>query len=257
VLARYGHKPAVRDSDALLLLSMLRDLVGWDEVLKFIATLPKQIARHVQVMELECLAIAKLKAPGAAIKGVARLEALIAMYGETSERLGLLGGRYKQLASEATDEAERRRFLDLAISSYARGMMADLNDYYPASNLPRLYRLRKNNGDEELAAEAEVITMAACRRALARRTTDEWVRQTLLGMAFDRGDVAAAQRLLPQVAAEGAAAWKIGTTLTDLERSVSSHADDTVRRQLNGILAALRELIPPASAGSVGEQTEG
>jgi len=34
--------------------------------------------------------------------------------------------------------------------------------------------------------------MAACRRALARGTADEWVRPTLLGLAFDRGDVAEA-----------------------------------------------------------------
>lgn len=241
VLERYGQKPAVRGVDALLMLGMLRDLVGWDAVLAYIATLPKELARHVRVMELECLAIAKT---GAAIKAVARIEALVAMYGETSERLGLLGGRYKQLANEAADEAEGRRFLEHAISSYARGMMADLNDYYPASNLPRLYRQRGNDGDEELAAEAEVVTMAACRRALERKTADEWLRPTLLGIAFDRGDVAEAQRLLPQVAAEGAATWKIQTTLSDLEKSAGRHRDENVRRQLSEILNAYRELLP-------------
>jgi hypothetical protein len=123
-------------------------------------------------------------------------------------------------------------------------MMADLNDYYPTSNLPRLYRRRGNEGDEVLAAEAQVITMAACRRALARQTTDEWVRPTLLGLAFDRGDVAEAQRLLPEVAAEGPAAWKIEITLADLQGSVDDHADEKVRRQLTGVLTALKELLP-------------
>ena len=126
-------------------------------------------------------------------------------------------------------------------------MMADLNDYYPTSNLPRLYRRRGRAGDEERAAEAEVITMAACRRALARQTADEWVRSTLLGLAFDRGDVAEAQRLLPEVAAEGPAAWKIETTLADLRVSVDDQPDEKVRRQLNGVLTALQELLPPAS----------
>jgi len=82
------------------------------------------------------------------------------MYSETSERLGLLDGRYKQLANEAADEGEHRRFLDQAISSYARGMMADLNDYYLESNLPRLNRRRGGEGDEQLATEAEAITMS-------------------------------------------------------------------------------------------------
>ena len=120
--------------------------------------------------------------------------------GETSERLGLLGGRYKQLATDAADEAERQRYVDQAIRSYERGMTADLNDYYPASNLPRLYRKRGREGDEKLAGDAEVVTMAACQRALARKTADEWVRPTLLGLAFDRCDVAKAQQLLTEVA---------------------------------------------------------
>lgn len=242
VLARFGDKPAVREADALALLYMLRDLAGWADVLRFIATLPQQFARHERVMEIEYLAIAKT---GSAIQAVARLEALIARYGETSERLGLLGGRYKQLADEAADEGERRRFLDKAIGSYERGMMTDLNDYYPASNLPRLYRQRGRQGDEQLAVEAEIVTMAACRRALLRQTADEWIRATLLGLAFDRGDVAEAQRLLPEVAADGVAAWKVETTIADLEKSASGHAEDKVRRQLHGILSALRELIAP------------
>lgn len=246
VLERHGHKPAVREADALLLLRMLRDLVGWDAVLDYVTTLPQHIARHPLVIEQECLALAKVGTPGAAVKAAARLEALIARYGETSERLGLLGGRYKQLANEASDEPERRRYLDQAINSYERGMTADLNDYYPTSNLPRLYRKRGAEGDEALAAEAEIVTMAACRRALARGTAEEWVRPTLLGLAFDRGDVAEAQRLLREVAAEGPVAWKIETTLGDLEGSTGAHAEK-VKRQLNGVLTALKELLPLTS----------
>lgn len=247
VLELHGHKPAVREADALLMLRMLRDLVDWDAVLAYIGTLPAQIAHHPQLMEQECMAMAKLETPGAAVKAAARLEMLITRYGESSERLGLLGGRYKQLASEASDEAEQRRYIDKAINSYERGMMADLNDYYPASNLPRLYRRRGYEGDDKLAAEAEVITMAACQRALARKTADEWVRPALLGLAFDRGDVAKAQKLLTEVAAEGPAAWAVQTTLSDLQESADRNADENVRRQLNEFLAALKGLLPPAS----------
>lgn len=246
VLERHGHKPAVREADALLMLRMLRDLVDWDAVLAYVGTLPPQIARHPRIVEQECLAMAKLETPGAAVKAAARLEMLIARYGESSERLGLLGGRYKQLANEASDEAERRRYINKAINSYERGMMADLNDYYPTSNLPRLYRRRGNEGDEGLAAEAEVITMAACQRALERKTADEWVRPTLLGLAFDRGDVAKAQQLLTEVAAEGQVTWEVETTLSDLQVSVDRNADEKIRRQLNGVLTALKGLLPPA-----------
>jgi hypothetical protein len=235
-------------------MRVLRDLVGWDAVLGYIATLPPNIAHHPQVMELECLAMAKSTTPGAAVKAAARLEMLIATYGETSERLGLLGGRYKQLANDASDEAERHRYVDKAISSYERGMTADLNDYYPASNLPRLYRKRGREGDEKLATEAEVITMAACQRALTRKTADEWVRPTLLGLAFDRGDVAKAQQLLTEVAAEGPAVWKIQTILSDLRGSVDGHADEKVRRQLSGVLTALEALLPPSQPAEPDDQ---
>jgi hypothetical protein len=246
VLERYGRKSAVREADALLLLRMLRDLVDWNAVLAYIATLPRHIARHPLVMEQQCLAMAKDGAAGGAGRAAAQLEILIERYGETSERLGLLGGRYKQLASDASDEAERRRYLGRAIDSYARGMMVDLNDYYPTSNLPRLYRRRGEEGDEALASEAEVVTRAACLRALARGTADEWVRPTLLGLAFDRGDVAEAQRLLREVAAEGPAAWQIAATVSDLQGSVNAHGEK-VQRQLNEVLAALRKLLPLAS----------
>lgn len=254
VLQRYGHKPVVREADALLLLRMLRALVDWDAMLDYVATLPQYLAHHPLVMEYEYLALAKTGKPGAALKSAARLETMIARYGETSERLGLLGGRYKQLANEAPDEAERRRYLDEAIRSYTRGMMVDLNDYYPTSNLPRLYRKRGNDGDEALAAEAEVVTMAACRRTLARGTADEWVRPTLPGLAFDRGDVAEAQRLLREVAAEGPVAWKIEATLSDLRGSVRAHTDEEVRRQLDDVLAALEALVPLASPDKNGQE---
>ena len=65
-------------------------------------------------------------------------------------------------------------------------MDVDLNDFYPASNLPRLYRERNDPGDEPRAVEAEVATMLACRAAIEKGTTNEWVRPTLLGLAFDR-----------------------------------------------------------------------
>ena len=40
--------------------------------------------------------------------------------------------------------------------------------------------------------------MVACRAAIANGTTDEWVRPTLLGLAFERGDVPEAIRLRPR-----------------------------------------------------------
>jgi hypothetical protein len=247
VLDEHGSRSAIRAAEALMLIRMLRDLVGWAAVQKYIDSLPAALRAHGLVMEQEYLALAKSAAPGAAARAVGKLQAMITRSGETSERLGLLGGRYKQLIAAAGDDAERARYLDLAIDAYARGMLADLNDYYPASNLPRLYRRRGRPEDAALAAEAEAVTMAACRRALARRTTDEWVRPTLLGLAFDRGDVVESRRLLAEVRAEGPAAWQLSTTIDDL-RGYTANADDDVRRGLAEVLAQLESLLPTRAA---------
>jgi hypothetical protein len=59
--------------------------------------------------------------------------------GDTSERRGLLGGRYKKKWAKSRNLAD----LDRAIAEYETGMKLDLNDYYPSSNLARLYRTRK------------------------------------------------------------------------------------------------------------------
>ena len=64
-------------------------------------------------------------------------------------------------------------------------MRIDLNDYYPTSNLPRLYRLRGGEGDEQKAVVAATVTVAACERSVALAKDDEWTRKTLLGAAFD------------------------------------------------------------------------
>ena len=250
VRARHGDRPAVRQADVLQMVRMLRDLVGFRSVLDHIATLPPHVRRHPLVQEQRCLALSEVGEPAVA---AAQLEQLIAADGPSPERLGLLGGRYKRLMRDAGDGADRWRYLDLAIDSYEKGMQADLNAYYPASNLPRLYRQRGAVGDEARAREAEVLTVVACRRAIERGTADEWVRPTLLGLAFDRGDVPEAQRLLREVAREGHQAWKLTSTLDDLAGQLDHH-DRQVADQLRAVLEGLRSLLPPAAqpAGGTG-----
>ena len=77
-------------------------------------------------------------------------------------------------------------------------MEVDLNNYYPASNLPQLYRRRDKPGDRRLAMEAEVVTAVACRAAILNGSANEWTRSTLLANAFDRGDVDEAVRMAPR-----------------------------------------------------------
>ena len=192
LLERYGKRPAIRGTVALELLRLVRDLLDWSDLLAYIDSLPKHFAQAPYVREQHALARSGVgDVPGS----IGELEQLISDHGETSERLGLLGGRYKRLADATESSVERAAYLEKAIAAYQRGMEVDLNDYYPASNLPQLYRQRDKPGDRQLAMEAEVVTAVACRAAILNGSANDWTRSTLLANAFDRGDVAEAVRM--------------------------------------------------------------
>jgi hypothetical protein len=243
IVARYGDSKVVRETVVMRLIRLLRDYVGWRALLDYIATLPLHIARHPSVVEQRCLALAKESDPALA---AGQLQVLIDREGGSSERYGLLGGRYKQLA-DAAEGGQQRRFLQLAIDSYELGMTADLNDYYPVSNLPRLYRQRGDDGDEQRAADAEVVAIAACQRAIRLGRADEWTRPTLLGAAFDRHDVATILQLASEVEREGAPAWKLASTLGDLRKAAAQCRADDVRVELEAIVERLARLVDESS----------
>ncbi len=240
LLDRYGSRPVVREAVLLELLRLVRDNLKWKAVVEYIDTLPPSLAQHPLVLEQKWLAVSEA---GDVAGAAGQLEAMIDRVGPTTERLGLLGGRYKRLYRKAGDVGEKRFFLSKAIDAYQRGMDLDLNAYYPISNLPRLYRERNDPGDAQLATEAETVTAAGCRAAIARDPTDRWARSTLLGVAFERGDVPEAIRLRAEVEREGAAQWELKTTLDDLPASVARQTDDQVRAGLQAVLEHLRELL--------------
>jgi hypothetical protein len=248
VVERHGHKKVVRETVVIELVELLRDLVGMEAMLDYINTLPEHIARYPLIVEQKCLALGKT---GDSLRAATQLEQLIKNQGPTPERQGLLGGRYKELQRAATTPADQRRYLDLAIASYRRGMLLDLNQYYCASNLPRLYRTRKKDGDDQLASEAEDVAAMACRRGIELGVADEWARSTLLTLAFDAGDVSKAQELRSEVIREGVIAWQLTSTMGDLRVSVESQSNEAVRRQLMELLSELHQLLAVSSGPEV------
>ena len=230
---------------ALELMYLVRDYVGWQPTVDYIASLPQNIRELVIVREQLALARAKAGDDAAA---VGELEELVRTLGNSSERAGLIGGRYKKLYDKAKrlgDEQEASRCLDRAIQHYELGMNLDLNDYYPSSNLPRLFRLRGEGDDLERAQRAATIAQAACERARVRNPNDEWVRPTLLGLVFDEGDLKSAQKYALEIKREGPVLWKLETTLSDLERSLASRdADDAFVKPGSALIAELKKLLP-------------
>ena len=239
LLASYGDKRVIRESVVLGLLRLVRDNLDWSDLMAYVERLPPRLRQHPLVREQLYLAQGKRGDPGSA---VGALTELIKRLGATSERQGLLGGRYKDLMNKSQDPGDRARYLDLAIEAYEKGMILDLNDYYPTCNLPRLYRLRGREGDEHKAVAAATITAAASQRSITLGQDDIWVRQTLLGAAFDAGDVAEATRLLLDIRTEGPARWQLESTLGDLRVSLSLQQDPAIKAELSHVLASLQQL---------------
>jgi hypothetical protein len=122
-------------------------------------------------------------------------------------------------------------------------MDLDLNAYYCSCNRPRLYRLRGDDGDEQRAQNVGQIVIAACERAMRKNLADPWLRPTLLGAAFDAGDIDKAGQLARQVATDGPAAWQLESTLRDLEVSVRHVKDDAIRARLTALVDKLKRLL--------------
>jgi hypothetical protein len=240
LIEKYGERPTTRDTVALELLRLVRDHLTWPDLLAYIDKLPEHVARVPFVREQHALA----RSGAGDIPGsIGELEQLISDHGETSERLGLLGGRYKRLADAAASPVEQRAYLEKAIGAYQRGMEVDLNDYYPGSNLPQLYRLRDRPGDRQLAHEAEVVTAVACRAAIVNGSATEWTRSTLLANAFDRGDVDEAVRMGAEVEAEGLPDWQLRTTIANLKASLTHHDDARVSASLQPVIDQLEQAL--------------
>jgi len=240
-------KPPATQLTALTLLRMLRDSVSgqadWTWLADFIGKLPPDVASQEEVREIDALAVSNAGKP---IDAIAKLQTLIELSGPTPERLGMLGGRYKRLFKDAkkANEKSQAQHLSSAIDAYERGMELDLNQYYCSSNLPRLYRQRKGKGDDERARSVSTLVVAACEGARKRGLADEWLRPTLLGAAFDAGDADKAEDLAAEVAADGAASWKVDSLLRDLEASVAQVEDKDRRDRL----AAILKTIAPGAA---------
>ena len=85
--------------------------------------------------------------------------------------------------------------------------------------------------------------MAGCVRARKLNMDDEWLRPTLLAMAFDAGDVTLAEDLADEIAREGATPWRLQTLLDDLDVSVGQQANSDVKQKLTAVLVRLKALL--------------
>jgi hypothetical protein len=87
------------------ILKLFEHLGAWEQMVDLAPRLPADAAKQPSVTELMSLARSKL---GNHLEAIAALQTLIATSGPTSEREGLLGGRYKKLHAQASGTDKRR-----------------------------------------------------------------------------------------------------------------------------------------------------
>jgi hypothetical protein len=230
-------------SAAVEVVLALRDYADWRDVVAYIDGLAPNLRELPAMQEQRALACSQ---EGDHQQAIAALKALVQLKGATPERCGLLGGRYKRLYQAAATAGDRASYLKQAIDWYERGMMLDLNEYYCASNLPRLYQTRGKPGDVDSAGNVQALLVLACERAKARNAADEWLRPTLLGAAFDVGNLEKASQLTDEVIEEGAQRWKLASTIADLRVSVSQLHDPDKKLGFGQLLARLEALLEPS-----------
>ncbi len=236
----------LQDGVRLAVMQMLRDCADWEATIEYIEGMPELLRRRPVVKEQLALAHAKSKT-GNPKQAIAALEQLIEDSGPSTERWGLIGGRYKTLYDEqvvAGNDRLAEGYLSQAIEAYENGMMCDLNEYYPTCNLPRLLRIRGDAGDVDKARALSVVVLKACDRAQALNPDDEWIPLTRLGAAFDAEDPDEAARLAKGIIRDFEAVWKKNTTIDDLRRSVDLVRDPHRKRELQKVLIDLESILP-------------
>jgi tetratricopeptide (TPR) repeat protein len=240
---RVESSQTVQDALRLEVLSLIRDCADWQETLDYIEAMPPILKDRPEVQEQKLLALAKGTETEEAI---AHLEELIQTFGATSERYGLIGGRYKQLyraAKESGDGRKEKYYLNQAIKAYSQGMHQDLNNYYPTCNLPQLLKARGNSEDGAMAEFTARLTVLACERAIALKQDNEWTKSTLLGAAFDTENLEEATRWVTEVENSSPTEWQLNSTLDDLRQRITYIQDANKRASFQSLIERLGNLL--------------
>jgi tetratricopeptide (TPR) repeat protein len=218
------------------------DCLFWQEAFNYIDSMPPLLKKRPKVQESKSICLSHINGPEDAI---AHLEELIQTFGATSERFGLIGGRYKQLyraAKESGDGRKEKYYLDRAIKAYTQGMHQDLNDYYPTCNLAQLLKARGNPEDLSMAEFAARLTVQACERAIALKQDNEWTKSTLLGAAFDTESLEEATRWVTEVENVSPTEWQLDSIVADLKQRITYIQDAGKQATFQALLKRLEDL---------------
>lgn len=225
------------------LVLVARDGLHWAELQALLKRLPKSVFKDDPVFfEQQALAIGK---QGKLHDAIALLSNVIKTQGETPERLGTLGSRYRTLARSEPSRTRKRKYQANAIDAFRRGMLLDLNQYYCAHKLMITLMERGRRGDADEAQRCSNAVQAAIERTREMGVADEWLDATEAIHAFFVRDAARADRCVNAVLDEGWANWKLRGLSVDL-RSILDHMTEEEREPFEEIFRDLDASLPIA-----------
>jgi hypothetical protein len=222
------------------LIRVARDNLEWAELMALIDRLPDSIAEKPFFLEQKALAMSKV---GSVRDAVALLETVIEKYGETPERLGTIGDRYRELARDEPNKGRKRRYQAKAIDAYRLGMTLDLNQYYCAYKLIVALMDRGRADDEPEAARCAHLVKAAAERARSLGSADEWLDSTMAVLAFFDQDETRAHQIVDRILDQEWANWKLVGLSQDLE-SALGWIDEADRAPFTDIFDELHSSLP-------------
>ena len=222
------------------LVEAVRDNLNWDELLGLLNRLPDKLLGEPFFLEQKAIGSGR---KGKLNDAIALLEQIRDKYGETPERLGMIGSRYRELARTEKQKGRKSQLLAKAIRNFKRGKALDLNDYYCSYKLLVTLLERNRPGDREEALECANHVFAACNRIRELDLVDEWVEPSLLVHAFATGDVSSARELGNTLLETEWANWRLGSIVKDLKWAMNAN-DEDAREPFKAILDELASLLP-------------
>lgn len=224
------------------LVQIVRDYLKWGELLILLERLPEDIQRIPYFLEQKAHAMSKRGKPRDA---VALLETIVEEHGESPERLGTIGGRYRELAQDEPNNQRRKKYQNRAIEAYRRGAELDLNQFYCAYKLVLTLNERGRKKDILEATKRASLVQAATERAQALKSDDEWLDSTLAVHAFVTEDYNSARQFADKILDQGWPNWRLVALSQDLQSALKSVSEDC-QEEFQEILEDVHSSLPVA-----------
>jgi len=184
-----------------------RALDAWDEMIALEAKMPEYLQKSLLVREQLGFALNRI---GMSKEAERVLLDAIAIYGNSSETLGLLGRVYKDKWKDESNPTLKTSWLYKAIDTYVKGFESDIRDAYPGVNAITLMSAL-DTPDERLEALLPVVLFATKQR-IKQSSPDYWDYATLMELEViahnPQGAKEALLKALPQADEE----WMKKTT---------------------------------------------